>query len=246
MENTPVAPTSDAIAPEASVATPNQTSEAPAPEPITPEIGVEQVAKYLGTDVETFEKFNTFVKNNGQFDGAFKKMKDVISGPQQAPQQPQTVQTPSQQPEAPQPASPQATAPSAGTYSMEEIAALTYFDRLADMDQYKNIADDIRSGKVLEGLKSFNISPITDGRINDADVRRYLDLYAASKPPVPTSATPTADTQIEYLPIKEVKTMEEATKIQLQNIQLRAEGKPLHPSTQAANDFVKNYYKTTK
>lgn len=236
-EETPVAavPTTEA--------TPNETQpvEPVAPQPAQPYFTPEQLSE--------MEKF---VTANGGFDTAWAKMKGNVSNPQhttqpealQATQTPQPAHQPSEQPNPAQTPSGEPTQPqpAAGTYSMEEMAALTYFDRLADMEQYANIADDIRSGKVLEGLKSFNISPISDGRINDAGVRKYLDLYAASKPAVPTSATPSADTQVDYLPIKEVKTMDDATKIQLQNIQLRAEGKPLHPATQAANDFVKAFY----
>lgn len=254
-ENTPIAPTSEAPAPEASVATPeltNSPSEGTTAE--TSEISAEQVAKYLGTDVETFEKFNTFVKNNGQFDGAFKRMKDAISRPPeqaqavtqpeapQAPVQPQMTQAPSQAPEAPQNAP---EAPRAGTYSMEELAAQTYFERLANDEKYANIADEIRTGKVLEGLKSFNITPITDGRVNDADIRKYLDLYAATKPAKPTSSEPTASPSManDISNITKVTTREEADRIQLEDIRLRAAGQPGHPLAEEAKKFVANYYK---
>lgn len=261
MENTPVAPTPAAPAPEASVATPEPTNPvsdaqttAPAP---APEISAEQVAKYLGTDTETFEKFNTFVKNNGQFDGAFKRMKDIISNPQQqaqpvtppeAPQaqpQPQMTQTPVQPQQAPQTASQTVRE---GSLSIEELTVANYFDKLAGEDKYAPIADEIRNGKVLEGLKNFNITPVSDGRINDADVRRYLDLYAATKPAVQSSAAPEMSARVDYynVPDEKAMTYEQATQIELQNIRLRAAGQPEHPLTARAKEVVKAHFAPKK
>lgn len=255
MENTPVAPTPAAPAPEASVATPeltNSVSDVQTPGPaLAPEIGAEQVAKYLGTDIETFEKFNTFVKNNGQFDGAFKRMKDIISNPQaqpvtqpgapQAPSVPQMAQTPVQAPEAPQSVSQNVRV---GSISMEEMAAMQYFDGLANNPKYANIADEIKSGAVLKGLKDFNINPLENGRINDADIRKYLDLYAATKPAKPTTIEP-ANTMAmadDLANIKEVTTMDEANKIQLESIRRQAAGQPPHPLEASAKKFVQSYY----
>lgn len=251
-ETTPVAPTPAAPAPEASVATPEPTNPATeAPAPVAPEIGAEQVAKYLGTDVETFEKFNTFVKNNGQFDGAFKRMKDIISNPQaqpvtqpEAPQAPfaqQMAQQPYQQPQAPQNASHDFRA---GSISMEEMAAMQYFDGLAADPKYANIADEIRSGAVLKGLKDFNINPLENGRINDGDVRKYLDLYAATKPAKPTSSEPANSMAMadDLSNIKEVTTMDEANRIELENIRRRAAGQPDHPLFAKSREFVRQHY----
>lgn len=252
MENTPVAPTPAEAPAEASVATPVQTNSEPVVAPATPEIGAEQVAKYLGTDVETLEKFTTFTKNNGQFDGAFKRMKDTISRPQevqpqpqpeapQAPSAPQMVQTPVQAPEAPQNGSQDVRA---GSISMEEMAAIQYFDGLAADPKYANIADEIKSGAVLKGLKDFNINPLENGRINDADVRKYLDLYAATKPAKPTSTEPSNNSFIpdDLANIKEVTSMDEANKIQLESIRRKAAGQAEHPLEAAAREYVKKYY----
>lgn len=238
----PVAPTTPAPEP-APAATPEQPAQ---PVETTPTEG----ANSYFTN-EQLNEMQRFFANNGGYDSVWKKMKGSISNPQQQ-QQPQATQKPQEALQQVQmgqlPQQPQQVPQNVpeGTYSMEEMAALTYFDRLANMEKYKNISDDIRSGKVLEGLKSFNISPIKDGRVNDADVRKYLDLYAQTKPATPTSTTPSVETQIDYIPVDKVTSMEEATKIQLQNIKLRAEGKPLHPQTQAASDFVKAYYKNNK
>ena len=253
MENTPVAPTSEA-APEASVATPESTNpvsdvqtsgSAPAPE-----IGAEQVAKYLGTDVETFEKFNTFVKNNGQFNGAFKRMKDIISSPQQqqqpvaqpeAPQAPQMPQQPAQQPQAPQNA-PQR--PMEGTYSMEELMVASQFEKYAAKPEYAGIADEIKSGEVLKGLKDFNINVVENGRFNDAGIRKYLDLYSASKPAKPTSVEPANDMAMadDLSNIKEITSMDEANRIQLDDIRRRNAGQSGNPLAAKAKEYIKNYY----
>lgn len=261
MENTPVAPTPAAPAPEASVATPEPTNPvsdtqttAPAP---APEISAEQVAKYLGTDTETFEKFNTFVKNNGQFDGAFKRMKDIISNPQQqtqpvtqpeplqAPSAPQTITQPSPAPEATQTLSQSFRA---GSISTEEMLAQQYFNNLANDPKYASIADEIREGKVLQGLKDFNINPLENGRINDQDVRRYLDLYAATKPAVQPSAVPEESARVDYynVPDEKAMTYEQATQIQLQNVRLKAAGQPEHPLTAKANEVVKAHFQAKK
>lgn len=253
-ETTPVAPTPEAPAPEASVATPEPTNPSPeAPAPVAPEIGAEQVAKYLGTDVETLEKFTTFTKNNGQFDGAFKRMKDAISRPQelqqpvtqpeapQAPSAQQMVQQAIQNPQVPQNASHDFRA---GSISMEEMAAMQYFDSLAADPKYANIADEIKSGAVLKGLKDFNINPLENGRINDGDVRKYLDLYAATKPAKPTSSEPANSMAMadDLSNIKEVTTMDEANRIELENIRRRAAGQPDHPMYAKAREFVKAFY----
>lgn len=257
MENTPVAPTPAAPAPEASVATPEPTNPvsdaqtiAPAP---APEISAEQVAKYLGTDTETFEKFNTFVKNNGQFEGAFKRMKDIISNPQQqtqpvtqpealqAPQAPQTPQAPSQQPQAHQSAPQQLMD---GTYSMEELMVAAQFEKYAQEPKYASIKDDIMGQKVLQGLKDFNINIVENGRFNDGGIRKYLDLYAATKPAKPTSTEPTNDTAManDISNIKEITTMDEANRIQLDDIRRRNAGQPGNPLAEKAKEFVRQFY----
>ena len=252
-ETTPVAPTPAEAPAEASVATPVQTNSEPAAAPATPEIGAEQVAKYLGTDVATLEKFTTFTKNNGQFDGAFKRMKDAISNPQpqaqpvtqpealQSPSAPQNVQTPIQGQQGPQSVSQDFRA---GSISMEEMAAMQYFGGLANDPKYANIADEIRSGAVLKGLKDFNINPLEGGRINDADVRKYLDLYAATKPAKPTSSEPTSTGAMadDLSNIKEVTSMDEANRIQLESIRRRNAGQPPHPLEEAAKSFARAYY----
>lgn len=246
------------VAPAEVVAPTGAAPVAEAPAPVTPtapqpssEVTAEQVAQYLGTTPETLAEFTRFATNNGKFDKVFEKVKTAISRPEalQAQSQAQTQNVPSQPVQTPQTGSGEPTAvsqPAPGTYSMEEMAALSYFDRLAADPKYATIADEIKTGKVMEGLRSFGISPIQDGRINDAGVRKYLDLYAATKPATPTSVTPTVEQQIEYVPVQEIKTREDADRIQLQSLQLRAQGLPPHPLEAKAKEWISNYYKNKK
>lgn len=254
-EETPAAPAPQAAPAETSTPTTPapETSAAPASEPTaqTPATAPAESASYFTK--EQLAEMETMFANNGGFDKAWARMKDAISRPQQPaqpatqpeapqdPSQPQTVQEPVQAPEAPQNASQSIRA---GSISMEEMAAQQYFNALANDPKYENIADEIKSGAVLKGLKDFNISPLENGRINDADVRKYLDLYAASKPAKPTSVVP-SETPAEYVQTAtegKVTSMDEANKIQLQSIQLRNAGQPPHPLEEAAKAFVKDFY----
>lgn len=245
-------------APEAAPAEPSTpTTSAPEAAPASaPEQSAQEPATTPAEGANTYftneqlAEMQKMFENNGGYEKAWGRMKDAISRPQavtqpeapQAPAQAQTAQTPAQSPEAPQSAP---EAPRAGTYSMEELAAQTYFERLANDEKYANIADEIRTGKVLEGLKNFNIAPITDGRVNDADIRKYLDLYSATKPAKPTSSEPTASPSManDISNITKVTTREEADRIQLEDIRLRAAGQPGHPLAEEAKKFVTNYYK---
>lgn len=241
----PVAPAAPAPAPEAP-APASEPATTPAPAPATePTSGAtaEQVAQYLGTDVATLEKFTKFAENNGKFDGAFTKMKDAISNRPAAQQQPAQPQEPAKAPEVPQDNSQGHTD---GVYSTRELMMLSYFDRLSQDPKYAGIANEIADGSVLLKMQQMGLNPLTQDGVNDRQLRQYLDLYAASKPAQPTSATPTADTQVDYVKVDKVTSMEEANRIELQNIQLRAQGKPEHPLTQEAKEFVRNHYKNKK
>ena len=198
---------------------------------------------------EQLAEMQKFIENNGGYDSAWKKMKAGISAPQQkAPEQPvapQMPQQPVQAPEAPQ------TAPQSrrdGSFSIEEYTIKNYFQSLANEPQYASIADEIRHGDVLKALKDFNIEPVTDGYINDENVRKYLDLYAATKPATQTSVTPEATARVDYYDVPDEKAMtyEQATQIELQNIRLKAAGQPLHPLTDKAKEVVKAHFAPKK
>lgn len=236
-------------APEAAPASaPEQPAQAPATTP-TAGATAEQVAKYLGTDVATLEKFKTFSANNGEngkFDNMFAKAKEAITArpqPKSESQPAQTQSQPQQHPQAPQNGSQK---PAEGVYTTQELLMLNYFDRLSQDPKYASISKEIADGSVLVKMQQMGLNPLTQDGVNDRQLRQYLDLYAASRPAQPTSATPSADTQVDYVKIDKVTSMEEANKIELQNIQLRAQGKPEHPLTKEAKEFVKMHYAQKK
>lgn len=248
------APTTPVVEPSTPTAPAPETPAAPASEPTAqaPATAPAESASYFTK--EQLAEMETFYRNNGGYEKVFGATKNIISRPQdfqqpvtqpeapQAPSVPQTVQTPAQAPEAPQNGSQSVRA---GSISMEEMAAMQYFNNLANDPKYANIADKIRSGEVLKGLKDFNINPLENGRINDADVRKYLDLYSASQPAKPTTIEP-ANTMAmadDLANIKEVTTMDEANKIQLESIRRQAAGQPPHPLEASAKKFVSEYYK---
>lgn len=241
----PVAPAAPTPAPEAT-APASEPASTPAPAPATaPTDGVsaEQVANYLKTDVATLEKFMTFAANNGKFDGAFEKMKEAITARPKASEPVQTHQNPQPAPEAPQNGSQK---PTEGIYTAQDLAMLSYFERLSKEPKYANIASEILDGSVLLKMQEMGLNPLSQGGVDDKHLRMYLDMYSGSKPAQPTSATPSADTQVDYVKIDKVTSMEEANKIELQNIQLKAQGKPEHPLTAQAKEFVKAYYQNKK
>lgn len=248
-EPAPAAPAAEPVAPAnpapttETAAPASEPASTPAPAPATDAPAgatAEQVAQYLGTDVATLEKFTKFAENNGKFDGAFTKMKDAISNRQQQPTQPASQPEPAKVPEAPQNGSQK---PTEGVYTTQELLMLNYFDRLSQDPKYASISKEIADGSVLVKMQQMGLNPLTQDGVNDRQLRQYLDLYAASKPAQPTSATPSADTQIDYVKIDKVTSMEEANKIELQNIQLKAQGKPEHPLTAQAKEWIRAYYK---
>lgn len=247
------APTTPVVEPSTPTTPAPETPAAPASEPTaqTPATAPAESASYFTK--EQLAEMETFYRNNGGYEKVFGATKNIISRPQdfqqsvtqpeapQAPSAPQTVQTPAQAPEAPQGVSQSVRA---GSISMEEMAAMQYFNNLANDPKYANIADKIRSGEVLKGLKDFNINPLENGRINDADVRKYLDLYSASQPAKPTTIEPanTAAMADDLSNIKEVTTMEEANRVQLDNIKRRAAGQPENGLEESAKTFLRKHF----
>lgn len=248
------APTTPVVEPSTPTAPAPETPVAPASEPTAqaPATAPAESANNYFTN-EQLTELQNFVHNNGDWEKAWPRIKNAISRPQQpaqpvaqpeAPQAtsaPQMAQTSVQGPEASQNGSQSFRA---GSISMEEMAAMQYFDGLAADPKYANIADEIKSGAVLKGLKDFNINPLENGRINDADVRKYLDLYSATKPAKPTTVEPanTAAMADDLSNIKEVTTMDEANRIQLDNIKRRAAGQPENGLEEKAKAFLKSYY----
>lgn len=249
------APTTPVVEPSTPTTPAPETPVAPASEPAaqTPATAPAESASYFTK--EQLAEMETMFANNGGFDKAWARMKDAISRPQQPAQpvtQPEALQAPSvqqmvqqsiQNPEAPQNAS--QSVPMGGI-SIQEMVIASQFERLANDPAYASISDEIKSGKVLEGLKKFNIDIIRrdNGNFNNDGIRDYLDLYAATKPAKPTSSEPANSMAMadDLSNIKEVTTMDEANRIELENIRRRAAGQPDHPMYAKAREFVKSFY----
>lgn len=243
MEGENSTPAAAASATEANSTNDNLTStqEAPA-EPQKPaEPTPEQVANFFGTSVETLNDFKKFAESNGKFDKAFETFKSHISNPKPADPDKSSEQKPAETQPIEQPQQP--AKPQAGHMTRDEFFALQYFNGLANDPKYKDVADKIRNGEAIKEMAKFGINAINGDDINDAQVRQFLDMYskanAPSQPSQPVTNTPTVD----YVDIKEVRSMADADEIMRQNIILKAQGKPLHPQTEAAKNFAKEFYK---
>lgn len=237
MENAPEA------APQGTEETPQNTNPEPAQ---APEINAEQVAKFLGTDAETFGKFQKFVEANGKFDSAFSKMKADISNPQpekaadkvpEAPQtapEPQNDKEPTSQPQQ----APEAFKTPQGAITAQEFLAEQYFKSLAGEEKYANISEGIRNGDYLKEMAAFGIQALNqDGSINDNKVRMYLDLKSQTVPAKPTETTPDASAAptVTYTEVGEngITSMEQAYKIIME---------PNNPNAKAAEEFIKKSF----
>lgn len=237
MENTPVAP----AAPEAPV------SEAPInsnPAPAAP--AAQAAAPATPTPVanipaDKIEAFNKFIDANGGYDKAFAKLKSDVSSPAQ--QQPQQVQQPQRATQRDVEMGNGPFGVPKGYVTPQEVAAEQYFMSLANKEEYAPIADEIRSGSVLKEMSKFGIRPVENGMFNDAKIRNFLNLYAKTKPAVPTTETITTTPTVDYVNVGEqVTSRDDALKILAQNRTLGGGVAP-HPQTEAAKAFLKDYFK---
>ena len=226
MENTPEA------APQGTEAVP-QTAPIEPTKAEAPEINAEQVAKFLGTDAETFGKFQKFVEANGKFDSAFSKMKADISNPAKlAEPATKPADTPASQP---QPEAPAYKAPE-GSISPQEFLAHQYFKALAGEEKYAPISKGIANGDYLKEMAAFGINALNqDGSINDQKVRMYLDLKAQTVPAKPTGTEPDASAAptVSYVNVGDkIENIDQAYQVIMQ---------PNHPATKMAEEFIKNH-----
>lgn len=228
MENTPEA------APQGTEAVP-QTAPIEPTKTEAPEINAEQVAKFLGTDAETFGKFQKFVEANGKFDSAFSKMKADISNPAK-PAEPaaKPAEAPAQQPQS-QPEAPAYKAPE-GSISPQEFLAHQYFKGLSQDPKYAGISEQIANGDILKEMAAFNIQALNqDGSLNDGMVRKFLDLKAQTVPAKPTAAEPDASAAptVSYVNVGDkIENIDQAYQVIMQ---------PNHPATKMAEEFIKNH-----
>ena len=235
MDNAPVEAPSPAPA-EPSVETP--TNNEPAAAPAQPQIDMH------GFSQEDLAGMRRFIDNNGGWDAIKQKIsapksvqqEPIAQPPQDAQYGPQMQQQPTSQTyQQPQQAP---YRPPQGAITAEEFLAQQYFQGLSRDPKYEGISEQIASGEVLKEMAGFNIKPLNqDGSINDAMVRRYLDLKAQTVPAKPTESEPNASSAptVTYTGVGEggIKSMDEAYKIIME---------PGNPNSKAAEDFIKNSF----
>ena len=212
----------------------------------TPEPTKEQISKALGITTEQYEAFNRFTSSNGVFDKVFDKMKQTITNPQKQEAQPvatsQPVSEPVAEKVAAEPAKEAYKMPD-GYISQAELNTRRYFNDLANSEEYKNIADEIKNGDIIKTLSNFDVN-ISDeqGNINDTKIRNFLSLYAKTKPAVQpsevaSSNAPTVDL-VQTGEDGEITSKEMAESIVRQNMELKQMGKT-HPSIDKALEYLK-------
>lgn len=222
MENTPEA-AGAAPAPQTE-ATPTNSNPEPA-----------QVPDMHGFTSEQLADMQKFFQANGGYD----KVKSRISNPIPAPVQEQKPIEPAQ-PAAP--AQPAYKAP-AGSITPQEFLAQQYFGALSHEEKYAAIAKEVESGAVLRDMADFNIHPMNeDGSINDAMVRRFLDMKAATVAARQPASMPEAGAAptVDYVPVEgDIRDMQQAMAVLQQDSALRAAGMAGHPSAEAAEKFMR-------
>lgn len=222
-----------------SVTTPTNTNTEPkAPESVTPFFD-----KMSESDRASIDKF---LANNGGIE-AFNKWKQSVSNPAPKAEPAQPAQPVAQQ----QPAQPQR--PAEGFLTPTDIAALQYRNMLANDSRYEKIKDyiagtDEAKSDYLRDMKSFGMNPVdANGNLNDAVIRRFLDLKAATVPATQTTDPITAIPTVDYVAVGDtINNRDDAYAIIQQNMALRAQGKPEHPRTEDAKKFIKEYWSGRK
>lgn len=222
MENTPEA--AGAAPVPQTEATPTNSN----PEPV-------QAPDMHGFTSEQLADMQKFFQANGGYD----KVKSRISNPTPAPVQEQKPIEPAQ-PAAP--AQPAYKAP-AGSITPQEFLAQQYFGALSHEEKYAAIAKEVESGAVLRDMAAFNIHPMNeDGSINDAMVRRFLDMKAATVAARQPASMPEASAAptVDYVPVEgDIRDMQQAMAVLQQDSALRAAGMAGHPSADAAEKFMR-------
>lgn len=195
--------------------------QAPEPKPAT---------EMHGFSSEDLADMRKFLDNNGGWD----KIKSRISNPEPKPVEPaQEVKAAEPTPEPTSQPTPPVQTPQ-GAITQAEFLAQQYFKALAGEEKYAPIAKEIANGDLLKEMASFNIQPLNqDGSINDAMVRRYLDLKAQTVPAQPTASEPNASTAptVNYIDVGDkIENMEQAQAVFMQKG---------HPKYDEAKEFIK-------
>lgn len=212
---------------------------APAPQTeATPNTNIEQPAVDMhGFTSDQLADMQKFFDANGGFDA----IKSKISNPvrQEPVAQPEVK---AQEPVVTQPVEPVYKAPE-GSITAQEFLAKAYFDKLAGMNEYGSIKNEIADGSVLKEMADFNIQAINrDGSINDAMVRRFLNMKAQTVVAKQTSTAPEASAAptVDYIQVGDAITnMQQALAVIKQDGDLKSSGRGGHPEVAKAEEYLR-------
>lgn len=211
----------------------------------TPNTNIEQApaVDMHGFTSEQLAEMRKFYDANG----GFEKIKSKISNPSAQAEQPAQPAQPTQPVQAEQPtqqAQPVVQPRKEGVLSPNDLNTLTYFDRLAGSDAYKDIAEDIRNGNIIKEMNSFGIRAFyDDGSVDDKLVRQFLDMKAQTVVAKQTSATPIESSAptVDYVQVGEtINSMQEAMAVLQQDSALKMQGRGGHPSAAKAEEFMRS------
>ena len=244
MENTPEA-AGAAQAPQTEATPITNSTPAPAQAqtsaPATPDMH--------GFTSDQLADMKKFFEANGGFD----KIKAKISNPTSVqPQQPNLDATYAMKKEEDMLKAPAQSAYQApiGSITRDEFLAQEYAQSLSRDPAFAPIAGDIASGSILKDMAKLNIRLVNqDGSLNDAQVREYLKLKAATVPAKQTNATPEASSAptVEYAPYDEKNmTMQQAMAILQQDSALKSHGQAGHPNMKEAEEFMRAFLNKKK
>ena len=207
------------MAEEANVA-PVEAPEAPKSE-ATPNTNTEQteapkVEEAPKNTISLTEEQQKFIDANGGFEKVFSKMKTSISNPQPK-EEPKVEPTVNEKlTNQPQPQAQQPQKPAEGYITPTEIAAMQYNNMLASDEKYSQISDYIRKGEFLKDMGGMGMSSVdAQGNLNDAVIRKFLDLKAQTVPAQASTTEPTGSAPtVEWVNVGEtVETREDAMKV---------------------------------
>ena len=220
-------------APAESVATPNtnptQPQDAQPQAPSQPDMH--------GFTSEQLADMKKFFDNNGGFDA----IKSKISNPVPAQAEEQKPVEPAQPAAAPQEQEYKAPA---GAINQNEYFVKRYFMDLAGEKQYANISEEISSGKVLKEMAELGIQyMLPNGAIDSDRVNKFLTMKSQTAPAKQSGSEPEASAAptVDYIPVGDnIKSMEEARAIIMQDMQLKRSGQAGHPSVKMAEDYLRD------
>lgn len=226
------------VAPEAkSEATPTNTNPEPAKEQGTP-----AAPDMHGFTSEQLADMQKFFQANGGYD----KVKSRISNPTPAPTEEQKPVEPAQPAAAPQEQEYKAPA---GAVNRDEWFVKDYFEKLADR-KYNNISEYIYSGKALTDMTELGIQyMLPNGAIDGDKVNKFLEMKSQTAPAKQSGAAPEAAAAptVDYVPVGDnIKSIEEARAVIMQDMQLKRSGQAGHPNVKMAEDYLRDSLSKSK